>query len=297
MRVNRLLVLLATGWCATLHAQRSPFDSANARAATDDYARSGRARVVHAGTYEMVPFGHVQPKLVCAPLRICTAELQRGERVLDHALADPQRWVVEIAVGPDSTPVVVAKPVGLPNACDLTTNLLVTTTRRIYHFTLDSPPCGRQAGSTNPDMPYTAQIKFYYPDESLVTHHADVVAPDAGAAAVHGGDAEPLAVRDLESVHLDYEVIPDRRFPWRPTAVFDNGSQTCIRVPAEAYHGELATLYAVNPSGGYEMVQYLVRDGCFVTDRVMQRMVLLIPSGAGDPLRLLIVRRETRGKR
>lgn len=50
--------------------------------------------------------------------------------------------------------------------------------------------------------------------------------------------------------------------------------------------------------GDYEYVQYGVRDGCIVTDRVMRRMVLIIAAGAGrDPLRLLIVRREPRGSR
>lgn len=298
-----LFVLLAAP--AAVHAQGSPLDSANARAATEDYQRNGRARVVQSGTYTMVPFGHVQPTLRCAPLRVCTIELQSGERVVDSVLGDPERWVVDFAAGPDSVPLVVAKPVALPNACDLTTNLVVTTTRRIYHVTLDSPPCGAQGESTNPDLPYMRQVKFYFPDDALVRHHStpQAAVPEAALQAREdrGRARGPMpesafAVDDLGSVHLDYQIVPDERFPWVPRVVFDNGRQTCIRLPAEAYHSDLAVLYELNARGDYEYVQYGVRDGCIVTDRVMRRMVLIIPAGQGrDPLRLLIVRREPRG--
>lgn len=306
--IRHALVLLAVVAApAAVLGQRSPMDSANARAATDDYQRNGRARVVHSGTYSMVPYGHVQPTLRCAPLRVCTIELQRGERVVDSVLGDPERWVVDFAAGPDSVPLVVAKPVALPNACDLTTNLVVTTTRRIYHVTLDSPPCTAQGESTNPDLPYMRQVKFYFPDDALVRHHASVqVAPAAagerspplGAGIVPVGDDSDSAfpVDDLGALHFDYQIIPDERFPWVPKVVFDNGRQICIRLPPNAYHSDLAVLYELNARGDYEYVQYGVRDGCIVTDRVMRRMVLIIPAGQGrDPLRLLIVRREPRG--
>jgi type IV secretion system protein VirB9 len=302
MRPHLLLLALVAA-PAALHAQRSPMDSANARAGTEDYRRTGRARVVQAGTYSMVPFGHVQPTLRCAPLRVCTAELQSGERVIDSVVGDPERWVVDFAAGPDSTPLVVAKPVALPNACDLTTNVVVTTTRRIYHLTLDSAPCSAQGESTNPDLPYVRQVKFYYPDDALVRHHAvPEAAPrstaDGAAQASTAEPGSPMPVADLGELHFDYQVVPDRRFPWVPRVVFDDGRQTCVRLPAEAFHGDLPVVYEVNAAGGYELVQYVVRDGCILTDRVAQRIVLLIPAGqGGDPLRLLVVRRPAREAR
>lgn len=299
MRLHPLLLVLLVAPDAA-HAQRAPLDSANARAATVDYQRTGRARVVQAGTYSMVPFGHVQPTLRCAPLRVCTIELQSGERVIDSVVGDPERWVVDFAAGPDSTPLVVAKPVALPNGCDLTTNLVVTTTRRIYHVTLDSPPCSAQGESTNPDLPYTRQVKFYFPDEALVRHVGrnpddPVTGRPAREAAAGADPGTAMPADDLAELHFDYQVVPDRRFPWVPRVVFDNGRQTCVRLPPESSRSELPVVYEVNAAGGYELVQYVVRDGCILTDRVMQRMVLLIPAGqGGDPLRLLVVRRAAR---
>ena len=311
MRTHVPLLFLLLALPTVLRAQRPPMDSANARAATDDYQRTGRARVVQTGTYSMVPFGHVQPTLQCAPARVCTIELQSGERVIDHVLGDSQRWVVEFGMAQDSTPLVATKPVGPPDACDLTTNLVVTTDRRTYHFTLDSPPCPGRGESTNPILPYMSQMKFYYPDEALVRHHGtgepreSAEAPRAPGVMGAGGPpgvaeeaGAAMPVADLGELHFDYRSTPDRRFPWVPRVIFDNGRQTCIRLPPEAYHSDLAVLYELNAQGGYELVQYVVRDGCILTDRVMQRMVLLIPGGqGGDPLRLLIVRLQHRGAR
>ena len=311
MRAHLPLLCFLIAFPAVLAAQRSPLDSANARAATDDYRRTGRARVVQTGTYSMVPFDHVQPTLQCAPARVCTIELQSGERVIDHVLGDSHRWVVEFGMAQDSTPLVATKPVGPPDACDLTTNLVVTTDRRTYHFTLDSPPCPGRGEGTNPILPYMSRMKFYYPDEALVHHHAApepwesasaVRVPGVAGAGVPAAVAEEVGaampVSDLGELHFDYRATPDRGFPWVPRVIFDNGRQTCIRLPPEAYHSDLAVLYELNARGDYELVQYVVRDGCILTDRVMQRMVLLIPGGqGGDPLRLLIVRLQPRGAR
>jgi type IV secretory pathway VirB9-like protein len=297
-----LLWLMLTAIPDALRAQRSALDSVNSRAGIDDYRRTGRARVVHSGTYVMVPYGHVEPTLQCAPARVCIAELERGERVIDSAAADPVRWLVDFATGPDSVPVIITKPVALPNACDLTTNLVVTTNRRVYHLTLDSPPCPGQEESTNPNLPYN-HVKFYYPDDALVRHHGSVAEPAAGGGVAYpAAESSPpagrehdalLALDDLGALHVDYQVIPDPRFPWVPRLVVDNGRQTCIRLPAQAYHSDLAVLYELTSRGDYEYVQYVVRDGCILTDRVARRMVLVIPDGSGrDPLRLLIVRQN-----
>jgi type IV secretory pathway VirB9-like protein len=278
---------------------RAPLDSANARAATADYQRTGRARVVQSGTYTMVPFGHVQPTLRCAPLRVCRIELQRGEEVIDWVPGDPERWVVDFATGPDSVTVVVTKPVALPDGCDLTTNLVLMTTRRIYDVTLDSPPCSEQGESTNPDLPYTRQLKFYYPDDAFVMHRAPATSPaPQSLPAADTGTGPMMPLDDLSQLHTDYQILPDRRFPWTPKVVLDNGRQTCIRLPPQAGFSDMALLYEVNAAGGYELAQYVVRDGCILTDLVMLRMVLLIAGGErGDPLRLLIVRRPSRSPR
>ena len=298
LRTILVAVALAAVGITPAAAQRSELDRTNADAATRDYAQTGRARPVRSGTYTMIPFGHMQPVLQCAPLRVCTIELEPGETVIDDALADTVRWVVDFATGPNQTPVIVAKPVGLPDGCDLTANLMVTTNRRIYHFTLHSPPCREAAGSSNPDLPYTRQIKFYFPDDHLVRHHQGAEGGAPGEPAAGIASQASMSVSDLSQLHFDYRSTPDRRFPWVPTQVFDNGRQTCIRLPEQAWYSDLPVLYELDGQGNYTFLNYKVENGCIQADRVMLRMVLLLAGGeGGDPIRLLIVRQPSRDQR
>ena len=109
-----------------------------------EYQRTGRAGVLRQSTVMVVPFGHSQPVLACAPLRASVVELQPGEVVLGVVAGDTERFAVEQThTGPAGrTPLVVVKPL----AYDVTTNLVVSTDRRVYHVTLDSAPRPSRAG-------------------------------------------------------------------------------------------------------------------------------------------------------
>ena len=78
--------------------------------------------------------------VVCAPLRVCTIELQTGEHLVDEPhIGDAVRWHIAPATyGRDksSTTIVVIKP----QEPGLDTNLLLPTDRRIYYVRLVSKP-------------------------------------------------------------------------------------------------------------------------------------------------------------
>ena len=127
-------------------ASATPHDTVNGGAlpedeittATRDFLATGVARVVRQGSFITFPYGHSQPTVTCARLRACVIELEPGEIVLSRIAGDLTRWeVTPAAAGPDGrTTLVVVKP----KDCDLTTNLVLATDRRIYDLTLDSPP-------------------------------------------------------------------------------------------------------------------------------------------------------------
>ncbi len=65
------------------------------RRATVDYGKDGaywNTQVIYEGTVERFPYGHRQPTLICAPLRICSIVLETGETVLDVLAGDTQHW-------------------------------------------------------------------------------------------------------------------------------------------------------------------------------------------------------------
>ncbi|HVT17861.1 MAG TPA: TrbG/VirB9 family P-type conjugative transfer protein, partial [Thermoanaerobaculia bacterium] len=243
------------------------------------------------------PFGHGRPVLRCAPLRACTIELEPGEAVLSTASGDSERWVVQVASsGPGGrTALVVVKP----TACDLSTNLMVATDRRLYEVALDSPPCqGADAGqgSYNPRLPYTGVLRFSYPDEMLrrfrrAEEAARQRSLEEAAATV------PLApAARLANLNFNYTWQRDRKFPWTPAQVFDDGEHTYIVLPPAARTEEAPALFAVEPGGKTALINYRLERQTFIADRVLGRAVLVAGAGRrGGGQRLEIVNHGRRG--
>lgn len=265
--------------------------------ATREYRESGVARSVEIGNTVAFPYGHSDPVLTCTVLRVCVVELEDGEQIVNESIAgDQARWIIEPAqVGPGGrNTLVVVKP----KACDITTNLVIPTDRRIYDLTLDSPPCNNH--STNPQRSYVRDIRFYYPDEGAVQGReagnaiGRVGGPPYGSlrttsSAMSGeerfnsastnkltsasmGVPTALSFFDRADLNHDYHVKRERRgpfglfgqkpldFPWKPAAIVDDGAHIYIKLPLEAQSHAAPVLYAVEDDGSRTMVNYAVRE-------------------------------------
>ena len=276
--------LARTPFAATVRADtgRSTSDTAPTAivgdpiaAATREYQASGIARTVAQGNFLTFPYGHAQPTLTCTVLRACVIELEPGEIVLSRIAGDTERWEISPApAGPDGRTVLI---VVKPHECDITTNLVLATDRRLYDLTLDAPPC--KGRSTNPQQPYVRHVRFYYPDDMI----AQLAKP--GAAPVRIG-------ADVLSLNFAYRVQKDRHFPWAPAQVFDDGARVYLKLPAEARHGEAPVLFVLEADGSRVLVNYAVVGGdTYVTDRLFDRAVLVAGVG-GQEQQVLIERTE-----
>jgi type IV secretion system protein VirB9 len=229
-------------------------------AATRAYQASRIARTVVQGNFLTFPYGHSQPTLTCTVLRACVIELEPGEIVLTRISGDTERWEISPApAGPDGRTVLI---VVKPRDCDITTNLVLATDRRLYDLTLDAPPC--RGRSTNPQRPYVRHVRFYYPDETI-------------ARWAKPPDPAPVRIApDVLSLNFGYRVKKDRQFPWRPAQVFDDGARVYIKLPEEARHAEAPVLFVLEADGSKVLINYSVTGGdTYVTDRLFDRAVLV----------------------
>lgn len=293
----------ATSAAATV-ARTAPSMAAAVNAALAEYRSTGVARPVAFGMVVALPFGHVEPVVTCTVLRACVVELEPGEQLADTPVAgDPVRWSVDGSkAGPGGeTALVLVKP----RACDVTTNLVVPTDRRIYDLTLDSPPCPR--GSLNPRMAGVRHVRFYYPDDTgadappgaapvarLASTTRGVGAPPADALST----IEAQAARSGRGMNRAYRVVRKRRgpfglfgrkpvdFPWQPAGVADDGAHTFVALPANAAPHAAPVLYAIEDDGSRTMVNYAVRTVAgapmYVADRVVKRAVLVVMAGSRE---------------
>lgn len=279
-------------------AARPVNEDAAVIAATREFQRSGQARVLRVGSYVVYPFGQSQPRVTCAPLRHCNIQLEEGERPPAGAsefkpyTGDLERWFVGTTPGPRNTTLVVVQP----SDCNLTTNLTIPTDRRIYHLTLDSPPCAaRDTAGQNPDLPYNRIVRFYYPEELLQRLAADEQV-EARQAQQDSARQIPVAAAAFDPASLDfgYFMCRDRGYPWRPDQVFADAEHTYIKLPSSGVEGEIPVLFEVGPAGELVLINYAVRGGFYVVDRVLRRGVLVVGTGREREEQRLLITKDRR---
>ena len=241
------------------------------------YERTGRAGVLRQSTVMVFPYGHSQPVLAAAPLRASVIELEAGEVVLGVVAGDTERFAVEQtqtgAAG--GVPLVVVKPL----AYDVTTNLVISTDRRVYHVTLDAAPApSRGRSAENPQPRYARHIRFYYPDDVLAAAQAE-------AAGVSRAPEPAPSFSDLASVdELDfsYRVVGDREVRDLVARVFDDGVHTYVQLdPGALRGGSVPVLYVQGPGGDRELLNYAYTvgpsgAGTYVADRTAEVFELVL---------------------
>lgn len=214
-------------------------------------------------------YGEVQPSVVCSPLQVCDIELEQGEVVRDVLVGDTVRWKVEPATsgaaGGQSIHLVVK-----PSEPGLVTSMVVTTSRRTYHFQLKSH-----------QTQYMARVGFEYPEdvsEKLADINARIEAstiPGAGVPA--------------EQLNFSYSVSGNAG--WRPTRVYSDGQKTYIQFP-RSISGQDAPVLFVISGGQNRIVNYRMKGDMMVVDYHVDRAVLV--SGVGWRQEKVTIRRGGR---
>jgi type IV secretion system protein VirB9 len=203
--------------------------------------------------------------VVCAPLRICTIELQPGERLTGEPhIGDSVRWDVSpglVGADPNAVSMIVIKP----RSPGLDTNLLLTTDRRAYYLRLVSR-----------SEDYVARVAFEYPDNQ--DRWREQLAREAEARRKQEFEAVRIApVDSIENLYFDYRIQGGDE-NMRPVRVVDDGRKTYIQMTPNAIAREAPILVVLGPDGA-EMVNYRVKGDMYIVDRLFERGALILGVG------------------
>lgn len=212
-------------------------------------------------------FGAQQPGIVCAVLQVCDIELQAGEQVNSIHLGDTARWTVEPAItgsGPAEVQHLIIKPLDV----GLETSLIVTTSRRTYHFRLRS--------HRSEFMP---RIAFTYVEDAA-----------AKWDAIKNRDSREKQERTIAQTgeylgDLSFAYAVTGSAPWKPVRVYNNGSKTIIQMPQAMAQTEAPTLLVVRRDGGLfsedetAMVNYRMQGDRYIVDTVFDKAILIAGTG------------------
>lgn len=210
----------------------------------------------------VVIYGESVPKIVCAPLRVCSIELEPGEVVNKVDAGDSVRWKITPSIvgsGPGKTVHLVIKPV----EPDIRTNLKIATDRRMYDLDLHSVRGAE----------YVRRVAFYYPEN------------EARAWAAHKAQAEnenSMVTAELAPMSIDklnFSYLTEGEGVAKPVRVFDDGLKTYIQMPAELKSTEAPVLVLIGQDGREQLVNYRLKNGYYMVDRLIDKAALLAGGG------------------
>lgn len=242
IRLALAVVSLAALGPAALAQPASSVINAN-KAALREPARSGFIHAVQVYPYD----DGALFRLFAAPGRVSDIALQPGETLTSVAAGDTVRWTVGDTTsgsGETKRTHLLVKPF----AAGLSTNLVITTDRRVYHVQLTSTASTAMTA-----------IRWTYPQDELSALARQRVEAEA---------ARPVsAAIDLTQLNFDYRITGDAPV-WRPLRAFDDGRQTWIEFPAAISTGEAPPLFVLGEKGEAELVNYRVAGRFYIVDRL-----------------------------
>lgn len=184
-----------------------------------------------------------------APAQVTDIALQPGEELMSVSAGDTVRWVLGDTVsgsGDTEQVHILVKPI----SSGLTTNLIITTSKRTYHAEMKS---FRET--------YMAAVSWRYPHEELMQRKM-------GQHASRRPTSKP-AERGLQIERLNFRYEIDGDEPhWRPLRAFDDGKKVFIQFPGRLDQGEAPPLFVVGRNGESQLVNYRINGAYYIVDRL-----------------------------
>jgi len=184
-------------------------------------------------------------KIYCKEGFLTDIELQAGEKISAILGGDTARWMVDKASAGSSKGEqwhVYIKPL----KADLTTNFIITTDRHSYQIEVLS-------GSW-----YCPMVAWLYPEEAATLYRDQ---QEKAKSVINLGTTSPE--------HLNFSYYFDKKgFRWNPTAVFDDGLKTYIRMPSAMASDEAPVFLIVDTSGNLLLTNYRIENNSYIVDRI-----------------------------
>lgn len=241
----RRLIIAASAIALAIPAAAQPtarVEAAN-RAATREPSAAGYLDAV-----QVYPFTEgALYRLYAAPGRVSDIVLQPGETITSVAAGDTVRWTVGDTTsgsGEAKRTHILVKPF----AAGLHTNLVITTSRRVYRLQLSSTAATAMTA-----------ISWTYPADALLAYNQQAAEAEAAKPIASG-----IAV---DRLNFDYRITGDRP-AWTPLRAFDDGRQTWIEFPASIAVGEAPPLFVLGDRREAELVNYRMVGRYYVVDRL-----------------------------
>lgn len=193
-------------------------------------------------------------QVYAAPGQITDIALEPGESLIGTgpiAAGDTARWIIgdtESGSGLTRRVHILVKP----SRADISTNLVVTTDRRVYMLELRSG-----------EKPYMPSVAWAYPQ-----------LPEGQRQTIPATPVIPaIAARNYR-----YGLTGDNP-PWKPVSVYDDGRRVYVVFPPGIVQGELPPLFVIGSQGEAQIVNSRIYQNILIVDRLFGAAELRLGSG------------------
>ena len=191
-------------------------------------------------------------QVYASPGQITNIALEPGESLTGAgpiAAGDTARWIIgdtESGSGVTRRVHVLVKP----TRAEITTNLVITTDRRIYMIELRSG-----------EGPYMPAVAWAYPQPPASQRQPTTPIIPAAAAR-----------------NYRYALTGDSP-PWRPISVYDDGRRVYVEFPRGIVQGEMPPLFVIGSEGELQIVNSRIHQNVLIVDRLFGAAELRLGSG------------------
>ena len=210
-------------------------------------------------------------QVYASPSQVTDIALQKGEALTSVSAGDTERWTVGDTVsgsGANEQVHILVKPM----AAQLSTNAVITTTKRTYYLDLKS------FADT-----YMAAVSWRYPHEAL--KQIKKALPIKARVTKASFKTADIDVKP-EDLRFDYVIKGDNP-NWRPTRVFDDGKKVFIEFPKSLALSEAPPLFVTDRKGKKsKLVNYRVNGEYYVVDRLFDFAELRLGEKDQDVVRI-----------
>ncbi len=205
-----------------------------------------------------------------APEQITDIALQPGEELTSVSAGDTVRWIVgdtvSGAIGGEQVHILVK-----PTKPNLSTNLVITTSKRTYYLELHSYK-----------DTYMAAVSWRYPREALGLRGAKKM--KRRSTSKTAATSKPSL--SIEKLNFRYEIKGDQPH-WRPLRAFDDGHKVFIQFPARLDQGEAPPLIIMGRKGKSQLVNYRVKGAYYIVDRLFKSAELRLGEKDQDVVKII----------
>jgi len=193
-------------------------------------------------------------QVYAAPGQITNIALEPGESLTGAgpiAAGDTARWIIgdtESGSGTTRRVHILVKP----SRADISTNLVVTTDRRVYMNELRSGA-----------KPYMPSVAWAYPQP-------------------RGGQGQTIpatpVIPAVASRNYRYGLSSGNP-PWKPVSVYDDGRRVYVEFPRGIVQGEMPPIFVIGPEGEAQIANTRVHRHILIVDRLFGAAELRLGSG------------------